>query len=280
MTATALEAIERLACPRCRGALAAGPTTLTCGACGAAYPLGPEGADLLPWTGGDPGPEWARWKRKLDRLQVWRRETWAGDAPAGADGEKTDDAAARFFSFLDAPREGHALEIGCGDGGMRRHLPGMRFHGLDPLWGLPGSPGKAPPEDDDATFVRGVGERLPFANRGFDLVLLSQTLDHCFSASQTLDEAWRVLRPDGRLAVMQSLRAPDPPLWRRLRIRAGRLKARLTGHDRVEPADTKVQALDRATLLELLAPRFRIEAETLDGTVAFVRARPIAAEPE
>ncbi len=49
--------------------------------------------------------------------------------------------------------------------------------------------------------VQGVGEHLPFKAETFDLVLLHEVLEHVDDDRQVLTEAWRVLRPGGRLVI-------------------------------------------------------------------------------
>ncbi len=49
--------------------------------------------------------------------------------------------------------------------------------------------------------VQGVGECLPFKAEVFDLALLHEVLEHVDDDRQVLAEAWRVLRPGGRLVI-------------------------------------------------------------------------------
>lgn len=49
--------------------------------------------------------------------------------------------------------------------------------------------------------VQAVGEHLPFRSGAFDVVLLHEVLEHVDDDRQVLAEAWRVLRPGGRLVI-------------------------------------------------------------------------------
>jgi ArsR family transcriptional regulator len=52
------------------------------------------------------------------------------------------------------------------------------------------------------TWKRGDLERLPIRDESVDIALLSQTLHHVERPSAALAEAWRILRPGGRLLVL------------------------------------------------------------------------------
>jgi SAM-dependent methyltransferase len=262
-----------LACPRCRGSVEQGERLLRCARCVAVYEVRDGIPDLLPWSGGVPGPEWARWREKLDRLAAWRRATWNGSSAAEARQRVADDLAAQFFEFARVPEGGAVLEIGCGSGEMSRYLPRRRYWGLDPM-PLPaeapapalGSPGPF--------FVRGVGEALPLADDAIETVLLCETLDHALDPVRVIREARRVLRQGGALAVMQSVRpvTGPPPLRVRLRRAAGRIKARLTLSRRVQDDDTKMHLLTADALSALAGAELLVEAGITRGQTMFLRA--------
>jgi ubiquinone/menaquinone biosynthesis C-methylase UbiE len=50
-------------------------------------------------------------------------------------------------------------------------------------------------------FVSGTGERLPFADRSFDLVSLNQVVEHVADQQTVMSEAARVLKPGGAIYV-------------------------------------------------------------------------------
>ena len=268
--------VAALRCPRCTGPVRMGDGVLACPQCAGVYSLRSRGADLLPWSGGDPGPEWARWRKKLDLLQEWRRSTWDGSCASDVRQKVADDLADDFFLFLGLPGSGTVLDIGCGGGDLRALVPTNRYWGLDPAPATSALEG-----DPEAVILRGVGERLPVADSFFDAVLLCQTLDHCLDPAKVVGEARRVLKPGGILGVMQSLRtaspAPQPPLAVRIRVGLGHLKSRLLGRNRVDDADTKTVPLDRAEVIALVQSVTVLDACLVQGQVVFLRSRRVDA---
>ncbi|HET9482145.1 MAG TPA: class I SAM-dependent methyltransferase [Candidatus Polarisedimenticolia bacterium] len=276
MSALTADEIQTLRCPRCSGGLqlsTAPAGALSCTRCRAVFDSPGGIPDLLPWSGGAPGPEWALWRDRLARLQQWRRQTWDVSDRSEQRSKLADGLATEFFKFARVPEQGTVLEIGCGGGGLRRFVPRRRYWGIDPLAGLPGSPPLSP-DPPGTVFMRGVGERLPLADSTFECVLICETLDHSMDPPRVLAQAHRVLKPDGVLAVMQSVRlaAPRPPLRVRLRAAAGRLKGRLAGGGRLEDIETKVRVLGQDELSALVSERFLVESGITHDAVMFVRA--------
>lgn len=74
------------------------------------------------------------------------------------------------------------------------------------------------------TFVEGLGEVLPYEDNVFDTGLIASALDHCADPRRVLAEAYRCLKPGGRMIVLQTCEAPRT---RRFRELAGRVVAHL-----------------------------------------------------
>ena len=93
----------------------------------------------------------------------------------------------------------HALDLGCGDGRLTTELRAEQLTAADvSAVALE----RARRRLDGATLVQLIpNERLPFADREFDLVLCAETLEHVQDIGLLASEARRVLRPGGTLAV-------------------------------------------------------------------------------
>lgn len=107
-----------------------------------------------------------------------------------------------FFHYLG--RQARCLDIGRSlvqHGRIKPHLRGYEemlsvYCVLDP------DVLQLESEDDRIFMARGIGERLPFADGAFELVLLHATLDHCIDYQRTLDECMRVMVPNGILSIV------------------------------------------------------------------------------
>lgn len=103
----------------------------------------------------------------------------------------------RFF----APMENHRLlDAGCGKGRYARVLleqnPQARLTGLDiseqMLRSVPPGIGK----------VSGVLTELPFPDGSFDGVYATESLEHAVNIERAISEMCRILRPGGKLAII------------------------------------------------------------------------------
>ena len=66
----------------------------------------------------------------------------------------------------------------------------------------------------NASVHLGSAERLPFNDASFDTVVFTKTLCTVKDVATALKEAARVLRPNGRLLVLEHVRSQDPRLAR------------------------------------------------------------------
>jgi ubiquinone/menaquinone biosynthesis C-methylase UbiE len=55
--------------------------------------------------------------------------------------------------------------------------------------------------DNRILLVRGVGEMIPFRDESFDLVEITSALDHCHDHRKVLEESYRVLEENGKVAI-------------------------------------------------------------------------------
>ena len=99
------------------------------------------------------------------------------------------------------------LDIGTGTGLLAReiiHLLGSsgRVVGLDPSWNMMAA-GRC---ELNLRFVQGLGERLPFLEAQFDLVTMGYALRHVPDLNKAFEEYHRVLKPNGRLLLLEITR--------------------------------------------------------------------------
>jgi SAM-dependent methyltransferase len=112
----------------------------------------------------------------------------------------------KIVGELLAKAGGSALDIGCGDGTVTRLLA-TRF---SPVTGIDVKAKKIDEAKAAAAeagvkvdFLVASGDAIPFADRHFDVVAFSNSLHHMPDAAAALREATRVLRPGGRLYIME-----------------------------------------------------------------------------
>jgi SAM-dependent methyltransferase len=119
----------------------------------------------------------------------------------------------RFFGVLDQvvrriPDGGRVLDLGCASGSNfgRLRSAGASVVGVDvSLARLRVARASCP-------VAQGIGERLPFRDRTFDLVYVSHVLHHAADHRRVLGECHRVLRGGGRLFLIETV--DDHPLMR------------------------------------------------------------------
>lgn len=104
-----------------------------------------------------------------------------------------------------ADAHGSVLDVGCDVPATSASVfpAGVRYLGLDPLFG-----------DTDSFRLIALAERLPVRGGSLDNVALLTSLDHVLDHHAALDEAWRVLRPGGRLYLASLVWSERAELYR------------------------------------------------------------------
>ena len=110
------------------------------------------------------------------------------------------------------------LELGCGQGEgqriLRRDFGAAAVHGcdLDPRQLARARSRLAP--DSNLSWTHANAQQLPYASAGFDAVVSFNALHHVPDWQSALAEAKRVLRPGGRLLLLETLRGflQAPPM--------------------------------------------------------------------
>ncbi len=98
------------------------------------------------------------------------------------------------------------LDLGCGRGGVVE----LFWRDVELAAGLdPDKPSLSEHRGGGMPVIRGVGERLPFLDQSFDLIVCVWVLEHLRDPLATLSEVRRVLRPGGHFVfVTPNLRNP------------------------------------------------------------------------
>lgn len=131
------------------------------------------------------------------------------------------------------PDFGSVLDVGCGTGYLlrilaRRCLSARWLDGIDPAPSMV-EVAAAQADDSRLNFVVGVAEQLPYPDESFDLIVSTTSFDHWADQGAGLRECARVLRPGGRLLLVDLF-----SLWLTPTLLAGRrgnarTKARAAG---------------------------------------------------
>jgi SAM-dependent methyltransferase len=123
-------------------------------------------------------------------------------------GQREDAQAFKAF----ARPAGLILDVGCGPQSYPSYLPeGSRVVGIDPLLGQ---------QPRGFSFIRGIGEYLPFRDETFDHILYASSLDHIIDPRRSLRDAARCLKSGGRISLWIDGLSPDesaniPSRWER-----------------------------------------------------------------
>jgi ubiquinone/menaquinone biosynthesis C-methylase UbiE len=173
----------------------------------------------------------------------------------------------RWREWLARGARGRTLDLGCGTGRSLRLFPSeARPVGLDPSSDALRRARRRAPE---ISLVRASAQALPFRNGAFDTVVSSLVFCSVPDPAQGLAEVRRVLRPDGRLRMMEHVRARN------------RLGSRL--QDLIQPAWTFVAGgcrPNRETERVVESSGFRIQEEgrRARGTMRRFQAVPVPQE--
>jgi demethylmenaquinone methyltransferase/2-methoxy-6-polyprenyl-1,4-benzoquinol methylase len=114
----------------------------------------------------------------------------------------------RAIRTLDLGSRSIVLDLACGTGDLCRDLvdAGHRPVGVDLSFGMLAA------ARTDAPLVQGDGLRLPFPDGAIDGVTCGFALRNFVALEPLLDELARVLRPGGRIALLDVAEPPNPVL--------------------------------------------------------------------
>ncbi|SFR00369.1 class I SAM-dependent methyltransferase [Desulfoscipio geothermicus] len=133
---------------------------------------------------------------KADGYDKWYR------TPVGRFVDRVEKAA--VLAYLEPQPGMSVLDIGCGTGNYSLELArqGLQVTGIDISPGmLARARAKAEAEGLPVQFIRGNAGRLPFGDNSFNYVVSVSALEFLPDLGAALLEAYRVLKPGGRLVV-------------------------------------------------------------------------------
>jgi ubiquinone/menaquinone biosynthesis C-methylase UbiE len=115
------------------------------------------------------------------------------------------DMLCRYLADIDFSHVTDVLDVGCGTGPVSRELAGRlpvaRVTGIDPSPVFLVTARELSHGFPNLSYLEGDARSLPCAAESFDVVIFHTTLSHVPRPETALEEAFRVLRPGGTLAV-------------------------------------------------------------------------------
>lgn len=111
-----------------------------------------------------------------------------------------------ILEMVDLQPDHHFLDVGGGTGRV-----GANLTSISP-WVIIADPALRmlhQAQKKSLLAVNAVSEWLPFGDRSFERIIMVDTFHHVADHRQTLDEAWRILKPGGRLIIEE----PDIHHW-------------------------------------------------------------------
>lgn len=226
---------------------------IRCGACEATYPIRFGVPVLMPDTELNRS-EWALWTAHLEKFQARREARVKKPRPIVSRLAARSQPQPPFAEFVQI-EEGAVLDIGCGPGNFRFHFDPDRvaYFGLDPI---------VLPEVHDFPFVQAISEYLPFQADAFTDVVVLAALDHFRDPDRFFEEAARVLRPGGRLHILQSVHEVRGPVSA-VKVLAHKVKDAIDDRDTAEHGRQVPKHLNEFSLQSLVdrvGARFDVQA--------------------
>jgi len=125
-----------------------------------------------------------------------------------------------YLNFLKdyLKEESRILEIGCGGDGIINYISKGAKYTLDPLIDFYALNFDMPKE---VKLIKGVGEKLPFKNDYFDIIITTNTLDHTKQPEKFLEEIKKTLKKDGTLFLTVNCFSPIHRFYRGTMERIG-----------------------------------------------------------
>jgi ubiquinone/menaquinone biosynthesis C-methylase UbiE len=199
-----------LVCPVCKNELTFASDSIICSSCNTEFPqVDSSWINLFSTTLLSDDEQWSARQQEMEN---WYQHLIS--SPAEASFCLLSDYTP--FAADIASLSGKVLDIGGGIGLVRHYLPSsVEYTVLDPSLDWLSVEWKSlsdtfPCLATFPSFVRGVGEHLPFPSDCFNAVLSFWSANHSSNPQKLFEEVIRVLRPGGKfLIVLEDM----PPLW-------------------------------------------------------------------
>ncbi len=187
-----------------------------------------------------PDYDWVSGMMSFGRDQIYRREALkrAGLTP----GMRLLDVASGTGLMIKA-----ALELGVNP---------AQVTGVDPSQGMLAENRKRNP----VTLLEGTGEALPCADSVFDFVCMGYALRHVEDLGKLFSEFKRVLRPDGKLLILEITRPTNRVALPLIRFYMQQLVPRIGWLRRRNKSTVKLMQYYWATIAECVPPPVIISA--------------------
>jgi SAM-dependent methyltransferase len=143
------------------------------------------------------------------------------------------------------PDRGKLLEVGSGEGKLLRTLAALK-----PDLDLFGCDIRPPAAEPDLYSFKLMGEKIPFDDASFDVVIAFDVIEHVPSPEDTLAEISRVLKPEGRFVAFVPIEGETLSAYELFRL--------LLGRDIYAVTKEHVQAFTHAGFERLLSKHFEI----------------------
>lgn len=160
--------------------------------------------------------------------------------------EKSLPALKANFLLHRLPHRGRVAEIGCGDGKILHTIaaakPELELFGFDVQ--------RPRSRSEKFEFQLIESSKLPAEDASFDVVLIFDVLEHVESPETLLDEARRILRPNGKLLAFVPIEGEPLSVYRLYRD--------LLGSDTFAQTKGHIQAFTHSALRVALERRFAI----------------------
>jgi SAM-dependent methyltransferase len=182
--------MAELVCPEDRARLRLEPDRLRCEHCGTIFAI--EGG--IPHLLGEGSSRWRR--AQAYELGFWGKEDSVRQAERTEQNRRGAEGLVRLFDeYAGVAWRERGLQIGPANEGEIHYLPVRERYAVEPL-ALPlAERGLLTP--GAVRWIAGQGERLPFPDGHFSLILITNVIDHVADPWRVLTQMRRCLRPGG-----------------------------------------------------------------------------------